>query len=36
LDFDFAVEDFYCLGSPIGKCQTRFLAIFCKIRKQNT
>lgn len=24
LDFDFEVEDFYCLGSPIGRCQYLF------------
>jgi hypothetical protein len=24
LEFDFEVEDFYCLGSPIGMCHHRF------------
>jgi hypothetical protein len=34
LDFDFEVEDFYCLGSPIGTCQYRFHLIFCKTMSQ--
>lgn len=32
LEFEFDVEDFYCLGSPIGKCSSLHVSLLDKRR----